>query len=194
MLDIFDHKALGGADDDQDDLVHYMVQVGSYAFPINTHLSSVLEKVSEDKVVHWVSGGDWSMIDLFMGLMQKAVEAEVFISSYAFSEKPARIICDLVHDGVITALHCLIDSRVDTRSASALTLIQNAAKKCTLIDTHAKVTLIDNGVECFTVVGSANYTTNKRFEAGIISMDKDTFNFHKQWMTNAMDRRDTDKG
>jgi hypothetical protein len=190
MLDIFNIKA--DTTEDVDDQIPYLVQVGSYAYPINTKLASVLEKVTPENIVHWVSGGTWSMIDMFMGLMKLSGPCNVYISSYAFSEKPARMICDLVHDGHIKSLHCLIDSRVDTRSASALTLIQNAASKCVLLDTHAKVTLIENGTDYYTVVGSANYTTNKRFEAGIITMDRDTFNFHLNWITHAMDRRDPD--
>ncbi len=190
MLDIF--SPLKQEDSNDDDIMHYMVQVGQYAYPITRKLEAVLEKLSMDKIVYWVSGGAWSMIDLFMGLMHKAGNAQVWISSYAFSEKPARIICDLVHDGVITELKCLIDSRVDTRSASALTLIQNAATRCVLIDTHAKVTLITNGKDHYTVVGSANYTTNKRWESGIISMDKDCFFFHQNWIKYAMDRGNTE--
>jgi hypothetical protein len=191
MLDIFTpiHK---GNDQDDDDLMHYMVQVGSYEYPINRKLGAVLDKIASDKTVHWVSGGAWSAIDLFMGIIAKTGTAMVWISSYAFSEKPARTIADLVHDGTIEKLECIIDSRVDTRSASALTLIQNCSKRCVLLDTHAKVTLITNGTDYYTIVGSANYTTNKRWEAGIVCMDKDTFNFHLKWMQHAMDTRNTD--
>jgi hypothetical protein len=192
MMDIFTKQTNAGDQADEEDIMHYMVQVGEYAYPINRKLQAVLHKVEPGNIVHWVSGGAWNMIDLFMGILAKVEKAEVYISSYSFSETPARTICDLVHDGIITNLYCLIDSRVDTRSASALTLIQNCAAKCVLLDTHAKVTLITNGKQHYTIVGSANYTTNKRWETGFICMDPETFFFHQNWMQYAMERRSTE--
>jgi hypothetical protein len=192
MIDIFTKQTNTDQAGEDDDVMHYMVHLGEYAYPINRKLQAVLQKVEPGKLVHWVSGGAWNMIDLFMGILAKAGKADVYISSYSFSEKPARVICDLVHDGIIANLYCLIDSRVDTRSASALTLIQNAAAKCVLLDTHAKVTLITNGKQHYTIVGSANYTTNKRWETGFICMNPETFSFHQNWMQYAMERRSTD--
>ncbi len=192
MMDIFSKPNYQKETEADAEVMHYLVQVGNLSYPVNRKLQAVLQKVEPEKLVHWVSGGAWSMIDLFMAVLAKSGKSEVFISSYAFSEKPARIIADMVHDGQISSLHCLIDSRVDTRSASALTLIQNCAKKCVLLDTHAKVTLITNGKEYYSIVGSANYTTNRRWETGFVTMDPDTFFFHQNWMQHAMERGTTD--
>jgi hypothetical protein len=194
MLDIFTKPTYQKETeaDAEADLMHYLVHIGGMAYPVNRKLQAVLQKVEPEKLVHWVSGGAWNMIDLFMGVLAMAGKSDVYISSYSFSEKPARIIADLVHDGAITNLYCLIDSRVDTRSASALTLIQNCAAKCVLLDTHAKVTLITNGKQYYTIVGSANYTTNRRWETGFVCMDPETFLFHQNWMQHAMERGKTD--
>jgi len=170
---------------------HYFIEVGSYKYPIGHELKGVLELLGQHNHIHWHNGGKWSMIDLLMGCIKYTGECAITLSSYAFSEKPARLVCDLRQQGVITNLRCLIDSRVDTRSASALTLLQNSCDVCTLTDTHAKVTLLHHAGGFLTITGSANYTTNKRLEAGIITSDSAAYHFHLNWLEYAMGSKKT---
>lgn len=149
-------------------------------------IESVLALVKENCCVHWVSESDWSMHDLLAGLLTYSGPANVYISSYSFSELPARIIAELKSRNIIKELYCLIDSRIDTRNASALTLVSNCATKCKLTLTHAKITIIENDQYKLIVIGSANYTTNKRFETGVIIEHPGVVNFHKTWMINEL--------
>ena len=149
-------------------------------------LNEVIKLVDHGRSVHWVSDGDWSMHQLLQKLLEKTGPADVWISSYAFSEKPARVICDLKANRIIRELQCIIDSRVDVRSASALTMVRNASDKIKLCDTHAKVTVIKNDEWFLAVVGSANYTTNKRYEAGFISANAGIALFHQNWIENEL--------
>jgi hypothetical protein len=148
----------------------------------------VVELVNVGNTVHWVSDGAWSMHTLLMGLLQKFGAAEVYISSYAMGETPARILARLKHDGVITKLHCVLDNRVDVRTAGSLQLIKGIADRYALIDTHAKVTLIKNDDVSIVVAGSANYTENERYEAGVITMNETAFSLHYKWMNDELDR------
>jgi hypothetical protein len=151
-------------------------------------LQDVTHLVDHGRTVHWVSEGDWSMHQLLQKLLELTGPADVFISSYAFSELPARTIADMKATGTIRKLFCVLDSRIDVRSASALTLIKNTADKCKLTHTHAKVTVIRNDQWFLVVVGSANYTTNVRYEAGIISTDSTVASFHQKWIQNELTR------
>lgn len=165
---------------------------GSISQPLNQRLSTtnmihdVLAMVQPGNCVHWVSDGEWSVHDLLLGLLQLSGPADVFLSSYAFSEYPARLIADLKSRGIIRSLYCLIDSRIDKRSASALTLIRNCADQLKMVNTHAKVTVIENAEFIFCIVGSANYTTNKRYEAGMIISDRSVSCFHKKWISDEL--------
>jgi hypothetical protein len=191
MLDIF-----ATPQTDQDSTKEHQAKLqGGQSFTIGPALKGVLDKIgADDQAFFWMTDGAWSMIDMLVGLLQKFGRCEVTLSSYAFSEKPARVIADLKHTGVITKLECIIDSRVDVRAASALTLIQNCADRCVLCDTHAKITMLRSAEnKCITVVGSANYTSNKRYEAGIITCSEDVYNFYYGWINLAMDRRDADQ-
>lgn len=147
-------------------------------------LQEVVNLVQPGKTVHWMTAGDWSMHHMLGLLLIKTGPADAYISSYAFSEQPARSVASWKQSGLIRKLHCLLDSRIDVRSASALNLVQNAADRCKLCTTHAKVTLLINDQWQVAMVGSANYTTNKRYECGIVSADATVLSFHKTWMEN----------
>lgn len=163
---------------------------GDQAFPNGRKLEDVLELVKSGQLVHWVSDGDWSMHDLLLGLLGITGPARVYLSSYAFSEYPARLMADLMSRKMILELHCLIDTRIDVRSASALNIIRNTATKLQLVKTHAKVTVVESESVKLVAIGSANYTTNKRYECGVVIVDPTAADFHKKWMLNAFN---TDK-
>ena len=157
-------------------------------FPCSYKLADTISLLDEGKSVHWLSDGDWSMHDMLLALLQKSGPADVYLSSYSFSEYPARLIAEQISQGIIRSLYCLIDKRLDVRSASALTIIKNMSTRLELVNTHAKVTVIENDKMMIVVNGSANYTTNKRYESGIVVMDRETANFHKKWMMNEFNR------
>lgn len=161
---------------------------GEQYFPSSKKLDDTIALVQEGRAVHWVSDGDWSMHDLLASLINFTGPAAVYLSSYAFSEYPARLIAEFVSKKTITELHCLIDKRLDVRSASALSIIKNIATRLELVNTHAKVTVLENKKTMVVVISSANYTTNKRYESGIVIVDREAANFHKKWMTDAFEK------
>lgn len=161
---------------------------GEHAFPVSTKLEDALALIQEGKCIHWVSEGDWSMHDMLIGLLMITGPADVYLSSYAFSEYPARLIADHMKRNIIKSLYCIIDKRLDVRSASALTIIKNIATRLELVQTHAKVTVIENDKIMLAVIGSANYTTNKRYETGVIIVEREAANFHKKWILHALDK------
>lgn len=166
-----------------------MVQVGSFAFPVSNSLQEVVELVREQEHVHWVSRGEWSAIDMLLAILAlEPLSPIIYMSTYAFSEKPARILANLVDEGKIGMLYCVIDSRVDVRSQAALQLIKGCATKLVMADTHAKVTTIIYPEKRYTIVGSANYTSNKRTEAGIVSTDPAVSIFHYQWIADELNK------
>jgi hypothetical protein len=159
--------------------------IGSSVFPIARQLPALVDAVTGQQTMHYVTGGEWSMYELFIAMLERSGKAKVFISSYAFSDHSARILATLRNENRISELICILDNRVDVRSASALTILKNCSTYCRLVSTHAKVTVVEGEEESFVVVGSANYTENKRYEAGIITTDPDAIEFHKRWITKA---------
>lgn len=151
---------------------------------------AVLPFLNKDSCFQYVTNGHWSMHQLLDMILKLTGPADVYISSYAFSETPARMMAELKSLGVIRKFYCLIDSRIDVRSAGALQLLMNTADKLKLCATHAKVTVVDSLNYYFVIVGSANYTTNKRYEAGIIQENRTVAEWNIQWIMNEINRTD----
>lgn len=159
---------------------------GAFAFASESRaLDDLLLLVADRYEVWWVSEGEWNMHQLLLGLLKITGPAAVMISSYAMGETPARILAQLKTEGMITQISCLLDSRIDVRSPSSLQLIRNISDGFALVMTHAKVTLISNKEWSITVVGSANYTENKRFETGVITCDINPYTLNETWIQKA---------
>jgi hypothetical protein len=153
-------------------------------------LQDVIANVKDRHTVFWVSEGEWSMHQLLLSLLDLTGPADIMISSYAMGEMPARTLATLKSDAVIKKLSIILDDRVDVRTPGSLQLIRSIADEFNLVKTHAKVTLINTAEWKISVIGSANYTDNKRYEAGIITSDQNAFEFNSKWITKALQHED----
>lgn len=149
-------------------------------------LADTINNIAPGCCAFWVSDGEWSMHQMLMAILDKTGPAEVYMSTYAMSETPARIIAQLVDEKVITYLYCVLDNRVDVRTAGSLQIIKAMATKYAMVDTHAKVTVIINGQWKIAVVGSANYTENKRYESGVVVCDDAIADQQIKWIKKAL--------
>jgi hypothetical protein len=145
-------------------------------------LKSVVDLIQPGRRIYWVSDGNWSMHELLLEILNITGPAIVHISSYAMGETPARILAQLKSTAMIQKLFCVLDSRIDVRTAGSFQLIKAISDKCILIETHAKVTVIQNESWSLAVIGSANYTENKRYESGIITFSKSAVDMQLKWM------------
>lgn len=149
-------------------------------------LKSVIKLIQPGANIFWVSDGKWSMHELLLELLNITGPAEVFISSYAMSETPARILTQLKNAGDIKTLNCVLDNRVDVRSAGSYQLMLSMCDKIVLLKTHAKVTVVINNKWKIAVIGSANYTENERYEAGIITLFDEAVDMQLRWINKAL--------
>ena len=149
-------------------------------------LPDIMAQLKQNTCVFWVSNGEWSMHQMLMAILDKTGSAKLWLSTYAMSEKPARIIAQLKDEKVITELNVVLDNRVDVRTAGSLQIIKTIADKYGLVDTHAKVSVVRNDDFDIAVVGSANYTENSRWEAGVIIWDKTICDQHIVWIEKAL--------
>jgi hypothetical protein len=152
----------------------------------NMQLKNVVKLIEPDATSYWVSNGDWSMHELLLEILNITGEATVHLSSYAMSETPARMLAQLKTAGTIKKLYCVLDNRIDVRTAGSFQLMKSISDKLVLVETHAKVTVVQNEDWNIAVVGSANYTENKRYEAGILTLYKPAVDMQLKWMDKAL--------
>jgi len=163
-----------------------LIENCKHLMPQSRKLKSVIDLIAADSCVYWVSNGDWSMHELLTALLSVTGTADVYISTYALGETPGRIVTQLKTSGMIRKLYTIIDSRVDVRTAGSFQLINAISDKMVLVDTHAKVTAIVSDTMKLAVIGSANYTENKRYECGIITTNADAVDMQIEWINKAL--------
>lgn len=157
-----------------------------HLIPNSNALRDVIDLVEQNSLVYWVTYGEWSMHDMLVSLLNITGPAHVLISTYAMSENPARILAQLKDAAMIQSLRVLLDNRVDTRTAGSFQLMMNMSDELALTETHAKVTVIKNEEFNIAVIGSANYTENKRLECGVITTVEAAVNMQFNWITKAL--------
>ena len=173
---------------DEAEIVHsgLLCSNTAHLMPQNMQLKSVIDLVQKDSVVYWVSNGDWIMHEMLTALLSITGAADVYISTYAMGETSGRIVTQLKTGAMIKKLYTIIDSRVDIRTPGSHQLIKAISDKTKLVDTHAKVTAIVSDTMKLVVIGSANYTENKRYECGIITTNETAVDMQINWITKAL--------
>lgn len=149
-------------------------------------VADIVACMKNGRTVHFYTNGAWSMYELLVGLTEITGPCKVYLSTYALSETSARALHMLQNTGIIKELHCLIDNRIDTRSAGSFQLLQAIADRCVLAACHAKATVIVGKDVSVCIIGSANYTENKRIECGMGTTDRDACDFHMNWIKKQM--------
>lgn len=154
--------------------------------PENNELNSLLALMGEDVTIFWVIKGEWTMHQLLIGLLNITGAANVVIATYAMCETSARIVAQLKNGNMITSLSTILDNRVDVRSAGSFQLMTSMSDRLVLDEVHAKVTVVYNEKFKIAVVGSANYTENNRYEAGVITTNPAVVDAQLLWMNKAL--------
>lgn len=152
-------------------------------------LQLVVDSILSNNCIHYVTDGSFSNHDLLIKLIPYFSPCELYITTYAITETPARILCDLSAENKISKLYILGDKRIRDRYPAVDQLIRaNAVVKTTNI--HAKVCVFKSEFKTLTIIGSSNWTTNPMIECAVADTSEDTANFHIQWINNKMNDAD----
>jgi hypothetical protein len=149
-------------------------------------LKVLLDKLQNKKDIHFISDGYWSMHDLVTELLNQYKPAEIFITTYALREFAVKQLINAIDRKQLLSVTLLIDYKAKARTPEVYQLASMNFNRIYLTSIHAKVTVIRSPAGSVTVVGSANWTSNPRIEAGVISLDNDTANFHINWIEKVM--------
>ena len=128
-----------------------------------------------NKVIHFITDGSWSLHELLDYLLNQTGSASVKIASFALSEVAVRCFARLIDEQKITALDCLFDKSCRRTKFDLLTFCSSMAN-IRLTENHMKLIIIKNEDWHIVVNTSANFTPNKRAEAGIITTILEDYN------------------
>lgn len=147
---------------------------------------NLLDELTPNKHIDFCTAGELNLHHLLTYALTITGEADVYISSWAIKEEPARALLFLKESGKIKQLFGIFDYRVESTDAKHFELIKNAFSSYKLTKNHSKVIVIIGQNLSISIVSSANLSNNPRIEAGFISTCKPTIDFHKQWMEKVL--------
>lgn len=150
-------------------------------------LKALLLAIQEGHSVHYVSDGDWSMHDLVVELLKQYKPAELWLTTYALREFSVRQIILAQERKELVGVNLLVDYRAKVRTPEVFQLASLNVNRICLTSIHAKVCVLQSPVGTVTICGSANWTSNPRIEAGVVSLNPELARFHISWMQKTMD-------
>ncbi len=148
-----------------------------------TDVLSFLDNLEKGECIHFVTHGKWSSHELLNAILRITGTAAVRISTYSMTEDPVRYLVNALGTGMITDLKVITDKRFKGQQAAAHQLAA-ANFSVTLTDVHAKVMVIQNDDWNVVILGSSNFTRNKRRETGIVMESPIAADFHWKWIND----------
>jgi hypothetical protein len=160
----------------------------------NAKLQEVFGSISQDRILPFVSLGDWSTHDLLFFLLEQTGPARVYFTTWAISEYAIRQLYNLIGQGMILELKGIFDYRNGIRKPAELQFLEKISTEIKPAKCHAKVTVLENENWGISIVGSANFTRNPRIEAGVIFTMKEVAAFERNWIEKELSNKSVFNG
>ena len=157
--------------------------VSEFADDKTKTLIKSIGQLQNGKTTHYYSYGNFNLVRLLMHLIKQTGPANMFMTSYSFSQTSIEQLLNYRQKGHILSFRVIVDNRVKTMSPIPFQMLSTAFDyRCSSI--HAKVALIWNDSWNITIATSQNATDNPKMERGTIFTDIETFNFDKNALEN----------
>ena len=157
--------------------------ISQFADDKDKQLIKSIGQLQNGKTTHYYSYGNFNLVRLLIHLLKQTGPANVFMTSYSFSQTSIEQLLNHRQKGNILSFRVIIDNRVKTMSPIPFQMLSTAFDyRCSSI--HAKVALVWNDNWNISVVTSQNATDNPKLERGTIFTDIETYNFDKNALEN----------
>jgi hypothetical protein len=167
----------------QPDVIVKEQGVNQFADDKDKQLIKSIGQLQNGKTTHYYSYGNFNLVRLLIHLLKQTGPANVFMTSYSFSQTSIEQLLNHRQKGNILSFRVIVDNRVKTMSPIPFQMLSTAFDyRCSSI--HAKVALVWNDNWNISVVTSQNATDNPKLERGTIFTDIETFNFDKNALEN----------
>jgi len=134
----------------------------------------LIAKLANGSALHMI-GVNFNMHEALVDVLKMTGPAAVDILTYSMTDYPMRIISSLAENKTITDLRLILDFTV-SRTPALDQFVKSFCPDIKYTSSHAKILLVKNDAWSITLLGSANFTRNNRFENYIVFSDIDTFN------------------
>lgn len=150
-------------------------------------LRDVLPKVEKDRIYHFATAGSWSTHDLIFHLSDMLGPFHLIGATWSMANHTVELFLNAIEAKILKSMHFLVDWRVQVRTPNAYNLMKfNDNVNLKVCSCHAKVAVLEFENCSCAIVGSANFTSNPRMEAGVIDTTTEAAQFHKSWILAEM--------
>ena len=143
----------------------------------------------ENQAFHYVTNGDFSMSECLLYCLKLAGPSDIFVATWSISELAIRQLLIMKEKGFVKSCQFILDPRVKVRNPKPCSSYKIIFHLRMLLATQRS--LIKSDKHHIDIVSSANLSRNPRIERGVIYNNKEIFDFDKQWMDDAFNRRTT---
>lgn len=151
---------------------------------VDTEIGYQLGEIKPNTVIHVGNENRWSLHDLVVHCIKSIGPCRLYFCTYAIKEYQARLLTNMLSEGLITEMHALVDYRFAQMDAKAEQLL---SKACTTYRweqrLHGKVTVLNSESISVSIIGSANFTTNTSRDTIVIDTSKEAAEFWTNWIT-----------
>lgn len=151
---------------------------------IEKDISIAIGQLRDKACYHYVSDNTWSLHELMIYCIKQIGPCELWFSAYSIKEQPARAISTLYHNGLIKSIHCILDTSIDKTCEHAVQIIKPIAADLKYTDIHAKCVVLLGEKLQVSIVGSQNFTRNKRVEMGVVTVSQKVAEFRQLTIKN----------
>jgi hypothetical protein len=160
------------------------IEFNAEIFLLNDAIENDLQKsigiLQPEASYHYTSANTWSLHELMIYCINQAHPCTLTFTAFSIKEQAARAISSLYHAGMITEINCLIDTSAIKHCEAAIQILKPICKELKYDEVHAKCIVIMGNELQATIVGSQNFTRNKRIEMGVISTNKEVAQHRKK--------------
>lgn len=151
-------------------------------------LAPFLPEIGE--TTHAIVRGDFVLADIIPVILNDQPAETIAITTLGMSEKNAKMLSDLLLHKKIQNLQIIVShyfASVDATSTFAKVCQILGANAPTVTRNHAKVIIIKQPPNFYTVAGSANLRSSDNIEQFAIWNDEEVANFHMNWMQELLE-------
>lgn len=145
----------------------------------------ILPELEPDTCLFYHTTGRWSTHQLVKTVINHVGPSDITLTTWAITEKPLRTLLDMKQKGKIKRLTGLLEHKIKSHSSKSYAFAKEFFDEVRLTKIHAKITIISNPDWSITILGSSNWTINRRIEAGVLSTQKEIFDFYQKLIENA---------
>lgn len=150
------------------------------------NLSELMPEIQIGESLHILSNENFGSIEMLSVLLSRYDVKDIKITTWSFNEEFIELITKALEKGIPIQFCC--DKSIKGRKAhlyAQVALLRTKFKRIfNLIlhdGVHAKVTILDAGIDKIVVECSANYSKNVKIEQFCITNDVELYNFHNEW-------------